>query len=197
MGGLILAFKKYNSRLGIWGSEWVGLKNFERIFATPAAISAIQNTFIINISRLIFQFPMSILLALLLNEMRGRRLKRIYQTVYTFPHFLSWIIVSSILMDFMSNGGAVNTILASLGMQRVNFLSDKALFRPLLYVTHNWKEMGWGSIIYMAAIAGIDLRCTRQRRWTAPHACGRPFMSPFRASRRRSSRCSSWRWGGR
>lgn len=156
MGGLILAFKKYNARLGIWGSEWVGLKNFERIFATPAAISAIQNTFIINISRLIFQFPMSILLALLLNEMRGRRLKRIYQTVYTFPHFLSWIIVSSILMDFMSNGGAVNTILASLGMQRVNFLSDKALFRPLLYVTHNWKEMGWGSIIYMAAIAGID-----------------------------------------
>ncbi|MDD3334294.1 MAG: ABC transporter permease subunit [Eubacteriales bacterium] len=156
MSGLMLAFKKFNARLGIWGSEWIGLKNFERIFATPAALSAIRNTFEINISRLIFQFPVPIFLALLLNEMRGTRLKRVYQTVYTFPHFLSWIVVSSVLLDFMSNGGAVNTVLVALGGNRVNFLSDTSLFRPILYFTHNWKEMGWNAIIYMAAIAGID-----------------------------------------
>ena len=156
MSGLVLAFKKYNAHLGVWGSPWVGMKNFARIFSTPAAISAIRNTFEINLSRLIFQFPFAIILALLLNEMRGRRVKRVYQTVYTFPHFLSWITVSSILMDFLSNGGAVNSILASLGLQRINFLSSTALFRPLLYFTHNWKEMGWNSIIYIAAIAAID-----------------------------------------
>ena len=156
MSGLILAFKKFNARMGIWGSPWVGMKNFQRIFATPAAMTAIRNTFEINLSRLIFQFPVAIILALLLNEMRGRKLKRVYQTVYTFPHFLSWITVSSILMNFLSNGGAVNAVLASLGMKRVDFLSNTQLFRPLLYLTHNWKEMGWNSIIYMAAIAAID-----------------------------------------
>jgi len=156
MSGLVLAFKKFNARMGIWGSPWVGMKNFQRIFATPAAMSAIQNTFEINLSRLIFQFPVAIILALLLNEMRGRKLKRVYQTVYTFPHFLSWITVSSILMNFLSNGGAVNAVLASLGMKRIDFLSNTQLFRPLLYLTHNWKEMGWNSIIYMAAIAAID-----------------------------------------
>lgn len=156
MGGLVLAFKKYNARLGIWGSQWVGMKNFARIFSTPAAMTAIRNTFEINLSRLVFQFPFAVILALLLNEMRGQRLKRIYQTVYTFPHFLSWITVSSILMDFMSNGGAVNGVLAAIGMERINFLSSTSLFRPILYVTHNWKEMGWNSIIYIAAIAAID-----------------------------------------
>lgn len=156
MSGLVLAFKKFNARMGIWGSPWVGMKNFQRIFATPAAMSAIQNTFEINLSRLIFQFPVAIILALLLNEMRGRKLKRVYQTVYTFPHFLSWITVSSILMNFLSNGGAVNAVLASIGMKRIDFLSNTQLFRPLLYLTHNWKEMGWNSIIYMAAIAAID-----------------------------------------
>jgi len=156
MSGLVLAFKKYNASLGIWGSQWVGLKNFRRIFSTPAAITAIRNTFEINLSRLVFQFPFAIILALLLNEMRGKRVKRLYQTVYTFPHFLSWITVSSILMDFLSNGGAVNSVLSALGMERVNYLASTSLFRPLLYFTHNWKEMGWNSIIYIAAISSID-----------------------------------------
>ena len=156
MNGVILAFKKYNARLGIWGSKWVGWDNFARIFRTPAAMEAIRNTFEINISRLLFQFPAPILLALLINEMRGTRLKRLYQTVYTFPHFLSWVIVSTILSNFLSNGGMINTIIASLGGERINFLADVELFRPLLYLTHNWKEMGWNAIIYMAAIAAID-----------------------------------------
>lgn len=156
MSGVILAFKKYNARLGIWGSQWVGMDNFARIFKTPAAMEAIRNTFEINIARLVFQFPAPIILALLINEMRGTKLKRVYQTIYTFPHFLSWVIVSTILSNFLANGGMINTIISNLGGTRINFLASVPLFRPLLYLTHNWKEMGWNAIIYMAAIAAID-----------------------------------------
>lgn len=156
MSGVILAFKKYNARLDIWGSQWVGMDNFARIFKTPAAMEAIRNTFEINIARLVFQFPAPIILALLINEMRGTKLKRVYQTIYTFPHFLSWVIVSTILSNFLANGGMINTIISNLGGTRVNFLASVPLFRPLLYLTHNWKEMGWNAIIYMAAIAAID-----------------------------------------
>ena len=154
--GLALAFKKYNARLGIWGSPSVGWANFQRIFTTPAAVTAIRNTLEINFSRLLFQFPVPILLALLINEMRGTRFKRIYQTVYTFPHFLSWVVMSAIISNFFANGGMINTIIANMGGERINFLSDSALFRPLLYFTHNLKEMGWSSIIYIAAISAID-----------------------------------------
>ena len=156
MSGLVLAFKKYNARLGIWGSQWVGWTNFARIFSTPAAVRAIRNTFEINLSRLLWQFPVPIVLAILINEMRGTKLKRTYQIIYTFPHFLSWVIVSTLISNFFANAGMVNTIIASLGGKRIDFLADSALFRPFLYLTHNWKEVGWGSIIYMAAIMGID-----------------------------------------
>ncbi len=156
MSGVILAFKKYNAKLGIWGSQWVGWDNFARIFTTPAALTAIKNTFEINLSRLIWQFPAAIILALLLNELRGTRLKRIYQTVYTFPHFLSWVVVSTLLSNFFSNGGMINTIISRLGGTRIDFLANESWFRPFLYLTHNWKEMGWDSIIYIAAIAAID-----------------------------------------
>lgn len=156
MSGVMLAFKKYSARLGIWGSPWVGFAHFERIFKTPAAVAAIRNTFEINFARLIFQFPAPILLALLINEMRGTKLKRVYQTIYTFPHFLSWVIVSTILSNFLSNGGMINTIISNMGGERINFLANVPLFRPLLYLTQNWKEMGWNAIIYMAAITAID-----------------------------------------
>ena len=156
MSGLVLAFKKYNAHLGIWGSQWVGWTNFARIFSTPAAVRAIRNTFEINLSRLLWQFPIPIALAILINEMRGTKVKRIYQIVYTFPHFLSWVIVSTLISNFFSNGGMINTIIANMGGSRIDFLSNESIFRPFLYLTHNWKEMGWGSIIYMAAIMGID-----------------------------------------
>jgi putative aldouronate transport system permease protein len=156
MGGLVLAFKKYNARLGIFGSQWAGLDNFIRIFVTSGAVQAIRNTFVINFSRLLIEFPVPILLALLINDMPGKRLKRIYQTVYTFPHFLSWVVVSTILTNFLSNGGAVNTLIAGLGGARTNFLANESTFRPLLYATHIWKEAGWNAIIYIAAISSID-----------------------------------------
>ena len=156
MEGILLAFKKYNARLGIWGSEWVGLKNFQRIFITPAAIKAILNTLRVSLSRLVIEFPAPIILALLLNEVVGKRFKKVLQTVYTFPHFLSWVVVSIIVSNFLSNAGFFNSLLRELGFESVNFLADKALFRPLIYFTSIWKEVGWSSIIYMAAIANVD-----------------------------------------
>jgi len=156
MYGIIMAFKDYKARLGILGSPWYGLKHFERIFTTPDAMRAIWNTVTISIGRLLFEFPMGILLALMITEMPGRRIKRVYQTVYTFPHFLSWIIVASIIMNFLSSNGAINQVLKRQGLLPINFLANQSIFRGLLYFTGNWKEMGWSAIIYMSAIAGID-----------------------------------------
>jgi len=156
IGGLILAFKKYNARLGIWGSPWVGMQHFRRLFSTPAALTALRNTIEISLTRLVIEVPFPILLAIMLNEMRGKGLKRIYQTIYTLPHFLSWIIVATILKSFFNNNGAINLVIESLGGERINFLANQSLFRPLLYGTAIWKEAGWSAIIYIAAIAGIN-----------------------------------------
>lgn len=145
-----------DARLGIWGSPWVGLANFERMFISPDAIRAIRNTLVISLGRLMFQFPVPILLALLINEMSGTKLKRVYQTVLTFPHFLSWVIVAAILNNFLSNTGALNSVITDLGGENVNFLTNSSIFRPILYITANWKEMGYSSIIYLAAIASVD-----------------------------------------
>jgi len=156
MDGVLLAFKKYSAKLGILGSNWVGLKNFQRIFITPAAVTSIKNTLEISLTRLIVQFPMPILLAILLNEVKHRQGKKLLQTVYTFPHFLSWVIVSAICGNFLSSAGFFNSVLDAMGLPSVAFLADKSLFRPLLYFTDVWKESGWDSIIYLAAISSID-----------------------------------------
>ena len=156
MLGLQIAFKKYSAKLGIWGSKWVGLDNFKRLFISPDAIRAIKNTVIISFERLIFEFPVPIIIAMLINEMPGKKLKRVYQTILTFPHFLSWVIVASILNNFLSNTGALNALIVSLGGEPISFLTTQEIFRPILYLTANWKHMGYSSIIYIAAIAGID-----------------------------------------
>ena len=156
MGGVVMAFQNYKARLGIFGSPWVGLDNFRRIFITPRATDAILNTLRISFCSILFTFPEPILLALLINEMKGRRVKKIYQTVYTFPHFLSWIVISSILINLLSTNGAVNGMLERMGLAPRPFLSSSALARPLLYASGCWKEMGWSSIVYLAVISGID-----------------------------------------
>lgn len=156
MDGVILAFKKYNARLGIWGSQWVGFKNFNRIFITPAAFQSIINTLEISLTRLIVEFPLPILLALMLNEVRHKQGKKLLQTVYTFPHFLSWVVISVILTNFFATSGFFNIMLKAMGLEPMRILASKELFRPLLYFTSNWKESGWSSIIFLAAISGID-----------------------------------------
>jgi len=157
MGGLTLAFKQFKASRGIWGSPWVGLVNYEKVFADPDFLASVFRTLFINGGRLIFQFPMGILLALLLNELKFLRYKRAVQSVFTFPHFLSWIVVASVMTNILGINGLVNNVLVALGLERVSFLGNKGIFQPMLYITDIWKSAGWGAIIYLAAIAGIDM----------------------------------------
>lgn len=156
ISGNILAFREFNAKLGIWGSPWVGLKHFQRLFITPRAVSAILNTLRISFGKLIFVFPVPIIVAILFNEMRGERTKKIYQTIVTFPHFLSWIVVATILQDFFGTNGLVNHLLKTMGFDPIAFLTNKDTFRGFVYFTSNWKGMGWSSIIFIASLAGIN-----------------------------------------
>lgn len=156
MYGLTIAFKDFNVKAGIMGSEWVGLANFQRVFKDYEFYLALKNTLIISFSRILIQFPAPIILALLLNELNEGIYKKTLQTVLTFPNFLSWVVVSSILINLLSSGGAINNIIALFGGERQDFLANASMFRPLLYITEIWKSAGWGSIIYLAAISSIS-----------------------------------------
>ncbi|MCP1135013.1 ABC transporter permease subunit [Paenibacillus polysaccharolyticus] len=156
MGGLSLAFKDYKANLGIWGSPWSGFENFKYVFRDPTFIDAVWRTLYINILKLIIQFPFPIILALLLNELRMRRGKKWFQTVLTFPHFLSWIIVSGVVINVLAYDGLVNSALGLLGLPTINFLGSESNFVPMLLLTDIWKSSGWGAIIFLAAISGID-----------------------------------------
>ena len=156
MAGVVLAFKEYNAADGIWGSAWVGLKHFKRIFSTPAAVKSIITTITLSLQRIVFEFPVPIIVAILITEMPGKRVKKWFQTILTFPHFLSWVTVSAILVTIFSESGAINTVINNLGLDSIPFLSNSILFKAMLFITHNWKEMGWSAIIYMATISSID-----------------------------------------
>ena len=157
MYGLQIAFKDYNIGLGIWGSPWVGLKHFAKFFSTDAALRAMKNTVIISLLRMICSFPMPILLAIILNEIGNQAFKRVAQTISYLPHFISWIIVATLLNNILSpSNGVVNAIIQQLGGQPVFFLADKGWFRPILIISGIWKEIGWGSVVYLAALSSID-----------------------------------------
>lgn len=156
MGGLSLAFKTYKAKMGIWGSPWVGLKNFENMFIDPSFLQSVWKTLYINFGRLLIEFPFAVILALILDEARIGRLKKPLQIIYTFPHFLSWIIIASILDNVLAYDGMVNLLIEMLGGTRIRFLSSESLFQPMLYITSIWKSAGWNTIIYLAAISGVD-----------------------------------------
>ncbi|MED9904613.1 MAG: ABC transporter permease subunit [Lachnospiraceae bacterium] len=156
MGGLMLAFKDYKANLGILGSPWIGLEHFQNLFNDIEFWQSVGRTLKINILRLFITFPMPVIIALLFNELRMNKYKKVLQTVFTFPHFLSWIIIAGVLKNILAYDGIVNGIIGLCGGETVNFLGNKSLFQPMLYITDIWKEAGWGSIIYLAAISGID-----------------------------------------
>lgn len=156
MAGLSLAFKTYKAKLGIWGSPLVGFKNFEKLFQDPRFFESVLRTLKINGGRLILTFPFAIILAILLNELRMGKFKKVLQVTFTFPHFLSWVIIASIVTNVLSFDGLVNSAIELLGGDYVNFIGNQKLFTPLVYITEVWKGAGWSAIIYMAAIAGID-----------------------------------------
>lgn len=162
MYGVLLAFKDYNMRLGVWHSKWVGLANFRAIFGDPVFIQAFKNTIIINLYNLLFGFSFNVFLALMINEMRLRWLKSIVQTAAYLPYFLSWVIFAGIVQVFLSSpagadpGGIINQIILSFGGQPIDFLKRPELFRGILVTTNIIKTAGYSTIIYIAAIAGIS-----------------------------------------
>ena len=156
MYGITLAFKEYNAGLGILGSPWVGFDNFKSLFTDSYFWYVLFNTLKINFGRIIIEFPMPIILAILFNELRGKKRKKILQTVYTFPHFISWVILSGIIINFLDFSGPVNAMLEVFGFERKAFLGNENAFVPILYATSIWKDAGYSSIVYLAAITGID-----------------------------------------
>ena len=151
MYGIILAFKDYWASKGIFGSPWVGLANFKELFASAKFWSVFKNTLIINMGRLLFGFPVPIILALLLNEVSSAKYKRCIQTIIYLPHFISWVVISGILFALLSTDGMVNSFLGIFGVAKINFLTNTKAFRPLIIISDICKEMGWGTIIYQAA----------------------------------------------
>lgn len=157
MYGIVIAFKDYNMFAGLSKSPWVGLMWFKRLFEAPAFAQVFQNTLLISTYKLLWGFPAPIILALLLNELRNIRFKKFIQTVLYLPHFISWVIMASIIVIFLNPvDGVVNIILNSFKIQSINFLMTKDMFRSLLVITDMYKEVGWGTIIYIAAISGVS-----------------------------------------
>lgn len=154
--GIQLAFKEFWYNKGIQGSPWIGLDNFKEIFRLSDFWNSFFNTIKIGLGRIIFEFPVPIILAIIINSVRQNRVKRFFQTLYTFPHFLSWIIVAGIVTNYLSSEGAVNQIITALGGSKTAFLTTPRLFVPIIFITNIWKEVGWNAVIYIAAIAGIN-----------------------------------------
>ncbi len=156
MYGIVLAFKDYHIREGILGSPWVGLKHFTTLLSDKYFITVTWNTIKISLLRLIFGFPVPIILAILLNEIRKEKFKRTVQTIIYLPHFLSWVIVAGIAKTMLVGDGIINQVIRLFADVDIPFLSSNTYFVPTLIVTNILKEAGWGTILYLAAIAGID-----------------------------------------
>ena len=157
MYGVVVAFQDYSPKGGFFGSTWVGLKHFRAFFRDPFCWRVLSNTFILGIESLIFSFPAPIILALLLNELRYPRFKKVVQTISYMPYFLSVVIVVGMMKEMFSmNNGVVNEFLAALGLERQNVFMMPSAFRPLYIGSGIWQGIGYSSIIYLAAIAGIN-----------------------------------------
>ncbi len=157
MYGLIIAFQDYKPYLGISGSEWVGFDHFKRLFSEPDFWFIFRNTLLLFVLQLVIFFPIPIFLALMLNEVRNQAFKKTVQTIVYIPHFMSWVIIVSICYVILTlDGGVVNGILESLGFQKINFLLSDEWFRPMYILQVIWREAGWGTIIFLAAIAAVD-----------------------------------------
>ncbi|MCM3442169.1 ABC transporter permease [Metabacillus halosaccharovorans] len=157
MYGITIAFKDFNFVKGILGSPWAGLKYFEQFFNYYQAGEIIRNTLIISLMKLLIGFPMPIILALMLNEVRVTKFKRTVQTISYLPHFISWVVVVTLLQRMLTPyGGPVNELLSTLGFDKIQFLGNINYFYQVIIASDIWKGIGWGAIIYLAAISGVD-----------------------------------------
>lgn len=160
--GLSLAFKDFNMFAGknlfdsLIKSPWVGSKYFDSLFSSDTFWTLLGNTLSISLYKLVFLFPLPIIIALLLNEVKSIGFKKSVQTIIYLPHFLSWVVISGIFFTLLSSTGVVNTLLSRLGFSNINFLTNPDTFRSLLVLTEGWKETGWSCVVYISALTAID-----------------------------------------
>ena len=177
--GLIIAFEKYNPSLG-FSSPWVGMKNFQYLFHQPNFVRTIWNTFYISIFKLIGGIIVPVAVALLLNEIRRDKVKRVFQTLVYIPNFLSWVIMAGMLMDILSMDGIVNQLLSFLGLSKINFLGNPSVFPWTMIVTDVWKGFGFGTVVYLAALTGLYEAATVDgaKRWKQTIYITIPLLLP-------------------
>lgn len=156
MYGILIAFKDYKVKDGIMGSPWVGFQYFKMFFSNPLAVRTIKNTFLLGLYNLLWSFPAPIILALLFNELKNQRFKKIIQTVSYYPNFVSTVIIVGMLSTFCASDGLFNNIRALFGMEAVNFMGEPEYFRTLFIASGIWQGIGFGTIIYLASLSGID-----------------------------------------
>ncbi|TDG00604.1 ABC transporter permease [Paenibacillus piri] len=157
MWGIMISFQDYSPYLGVLKSDWVGLEHFTRFFTNPSFFLLFRNTMMISLLSLVFFFPLPILLSLCMNEVANRYFKRTIQSIVYLPHFLSWVIIAGItFLLFSQSTGVVNMMLEYAGLQKIDFLTRESMFWGILTAQNIWKDTGWGTIIFLAAIAGID-----------------------------------------
>lgn len=157
MYGIVMAFQDYNVFRGVFGSEWVGFEVFERIFHNSNFWSAVKNTLVLNLLTLAVTFPSTIIVALMLNEIMGARFKKVTQSILYLPHFVSWVVVAGIATNmFAQRDGTINLLLNSIGVDSVPFLSSNSWWIFTYVICNVWKEIGWGTIIYLAALTNVD-----------------------------------------
>lgn len=157
MYGIVIAFQDFNIFDGISGSKWVGLEQFGKLLRSDEFMQVFMNTLLISMYKIVLLFPIPIVVALLLNEIRRMFFKRTVQTIIYLPHFLSWVIISGLFINILSpSGGLVNQMITWLGLEPISFLLDNAFFRSVVVFTAGWKEVGWNAIIFIAAIASIE-----------------------------------------
>lgn len=156
MYGVIMAFKNFNPRVGIIHSPWAGLKYFHDFFISPYAFRIIKNTILINVYDLFWGFPAPIILALLINEIKKTWFKRAVQTLTYMPHFISLVVVCGMIIEFTQTNGVINDLISAIGFQRQNLLTKSEMFRSIYIASGIWQGIGWGSIIFLAALSGIN-----------------------------------------
>nr|WP_246079613.1 ABC transporter permease subunit [Paenibacillus piri] len=157
MWGVLIAFQDFQPHLGLTGSPWAGFKHFNRFFSDPLFWMLFRNTLVLAVYNLVFFFPMPIVIALLLNELRHELYKKMIQTMIYIPHFVSWVVVVGIVyVFFTTEGGLVNELIAWFGFNKIPFLLSEEWFRTLIISEVIWKETGWGTILFLAALAGVD-----------------------------------------
>ncbi len=156
MAGIIMSFEKYVPAKGIFHSKWVGMKNFETLFKMPGFTESVRNTVIIAVGKIILNIVVPVVFTLMLNEITHSLSKRTIQTLIYLPHFISWVLMAGIIIKLCSSAGVLNQIMKAFGAEPKVWLADKTIFRPILFITDILKEFGYGTIIYLAAISGIN-----------------------------------------